>query len=97
VILKKLLKKLGKMRGMTGMVPLSPMMKRGEPGRGFHTGGSFPMAANPQGFEADTLGRPVGLQRVHVVDSSVLPSIPATTITYTVMANAHRIGTLAGL
>jgi choline dehydrogenase-like flavoprotein len=27
-----------------------------------------------------------------VVDSSVLPSIPATTITFTVMANAHRIG-----
>jgi choline dehydrogenase-like flavoprotein len=32
------------------------------------------------------------LHRVHVVDASVLPSVPATTITYTIMANAHRIG-----
>jgi choline dehydrogenase-like flavoprotein len=29
---------------------------------------------------------------VHAVDATVLPSIPATTITLTVMANAHRIG-----
>jgi choline dehydrogenase-like flavoprotein len=26
------------------------------------------------------------------VDSSIFPSIPATTITLTAMANAHRIG-----
>lgn len=39
------------------------------------------------------LGRPHGLSRVHVVDASVLPSIPATTISYLVMANAHRIAT----
>jgi choline dehydrogenase-like flavoprotein len=53
------------------------------------------MSANPTGFESDLLGRPAGLKRIHLVDSSVLPTIPATTITYTVMANAHRIGTLA--
>jgi choline dehydrogenase-like flavoprotein len=37
------------------------------------------------------LGRPVGFERVSAVDAAVLPSIPATTITLTVMANAHRI------
>jgi choline dehydrogenase-like flavoprotein len=26
------------------------------------------------------------------VDASTFPTIPSTTITYTVMANAHRIG-----
>jgi hypothetical protein len=26
------------------------------------------------------------------VDASALPSVPATTITFSVMANAHRIG-----
>jgi ferredoxin len=95
-ILKNLVRKLTGLRGQTGMIPLSPLMRRGEPGRGFHTGSSFPMSASPTGFQSDTLGRPAGLQRVHLVDSSVLPSIPATTITFTVMANAHRIGTLAG-
>jgi choline dehydrogenase-like flavoprotein len=29
---------------------------------------------------------------VHVIDSSVFPTIPATTITLSVMANAYRIG-----
>ncbi len=37
------------------------------------------------------LGRPAGLHRVHLVDSSVFPTVPPTTITYTVMANAQRI------
>jgi choline dehydrogenase-like flavoprotein len=30
------------------------------------------------------------------VDASVLPDVPATTITFSVMANAHRIGSLTG-
>ena len=94
-ILKKLTRKLARIRGLTGMVPLTPLMQPGDPGRGFHTGGSFPMSANPSGLETDTLGRPVGLNRIHIVDSSVLPSIASTTITFTAMANAHRIGTLA--
>ena len=95
-LLKKVISKLIKMRKLTGMVPLTPLMQRGDPGRGFHTGSSFPMAANPAGLETDVLGRLQGLQRVHLVDSSVLPSIAATTITFTTMANAHRIGTLVG-
>ena len=94
-VIRKLVAKLRSIRGLSGLVPLTPLMRQGEPGRGFHTGSSFPMSAAPQGFESDTFGRTSGLQRVHLIDSSVLPSIPATTITYTVMANAHRIGTLA--
>ncbi len=49
--------------------------------------------AKPRVLETDRLGRPQGLSCVHVVDASVLPSIPATTITYAVMANAHPIAT----
>ena len=97
LVLQGLIKKLTSLRGATGLVPLRALMRRGEPGRGFHTGSSFPMVARrPEGFESDTLGRVAGLKRIHVVDSSVLPSIPATTITFTVMANAHRIGTIVG-
>jgi choline dehydrogenase-like flavoprotein len=50
------------------------------------------MRENPQQFESDCLGRPHGWTRVHVVDATVLPSVPATTITLSTMANAHRIG-----
>lgn len=73
-------------------VPLSPLLKIGNPGQGAHFGGTFPMRHNPGYFETDIYGRPCGLRRVHVVDASVLPSIPSTTITLTVMANAYRIG-----
>jgi choline dehydrogenase-like flavoprotein len=75
--------------------PVPPAIRPGEPGRGFHTGGTFPMRRNPDAFQADLLGRPTGFSRVHLVDSSVFPSLPATTITLSVMANAHRIGSTA--
>jgi nucleoside-diphosphate-sugar epimerase len=70
-------------------LPLNPIVTK--PGRGFHSGGTLPMRAAPASLESDILGRPTGFERVHVVDASVLPTIPATTITYTAMANAHRI------
>ena len=73
-------------------IPLAPLLIVEPPGRSSHFGGTFPMRASPTRGETDTLGRPHGLNRVHAVDASVLPSIAATTITLTVMANAHRIG-----
>jgi len=75
-----------------GAFPVSPLLQITEPGRGFHTGGSFPMAETPGPGKTDPLGRPYGMHRTHVVDASVFPSIPATTITLAVMANAYRIG-----
>ena len=54
------------------------------------------MRKKPTKFECDVLGRPTGWERVHAVDATVLPSIAATTITLTVMANAHRIASEAG-
>jgi choline dehydrogenase-like flavoprotein len=70
-------------------------MQFAEPGRSYHSGGTFPMRTRPGKFETDVLGQPTGLERVHLVDASVFPSIPATTITLTVMANAHRIASEA--
>ena len=75
-----------------GGMPLPVMLKIAEPGRGFHSGGTFPMSQNPRGFQTDLLGRLPGWKRVHAVDATVFPSIPATTITFSAMANAHRIG-----
>ncbi|MDW8310395.1 MAG: hypothetical protein RMK20_13555, partial [Verrucomicrobiales bacterium] len=75
-----------------GALPALPMLKIAEPGRSFHSGGSFPMRRQPGRFETDWLGRPAGLRHVHAVDATVFPSIPPTTITLLAMANAHRIG-----
>lgn len=74
-----------------GGVPMPGQIIVPPPGASRHLGASLPMSATPSGNDTNTLGQPVGLSRVHVVDSSVLPSIPASTITYTAMANAARI------
>jgi choline dehydrogenase-like flavoprotein len=84
-------KKFWTQRSNLRMIPLRPGLQIAPPGRGFHSGGTFPMRSTPGGFQSDLLGRPAGLKRVHVVDASVFPSIPATTITLSVMANARRI------
>jgi choline dehydrogenase-like flavoprotein len=89
---KKVLSELLLQTRRLGGIVVPPMLQLAEPGRGFHSGGSLPMRENPKQFESDTLGRPHGWSRVHAVDASVLPGIPATTITFSVMANAHRIG-----
>jgi choline dehydrogenase-like flavoprotein len=91
--LRKLIAKLRRSSRSLGGIPLGLLLKMEPVGRGFHTGGSFPMMRNPQGHGTDLLGRPTGLKRIHLVDASVFPSVPATTITLTVMANAHRIAT----
>ncbi len=91
-VVKKVLRELFRQSRRLGGMPLLPMLQMAEPGRSFHCGGSLPMRAQPGNFEADLLGRPQGWSRIHCVDASVLPSVPATTITFTVMANAHRIG-----
>ncbi len=91
-IIRRIVRKLFRIARHIGALPLSPMLQIAEPGRGFHTGGTFPMRSRPTALESDTLGRPCGWRRVHAVDATVLPSIPATTVTFSVMANAHRIG-----
>jgi choline dehydrogenase-like flavoprotein len=68
------------------------MIRFSNPGSGTHCGSSFPMRSRPvDAFDSDALGRPFGWRRVHVVDASVLPSIPGTTLAFPVMANAVRI------
>ncbi|HET7420278.1 MAG TPA: GMC oxidoreductase [Candidatus Dormibacteraeota bacterium] len=93
--LAALRRRLWSERGALRALPVSRAMRVGKPGRGFHTGGTFPMRARPHRLETDVEGRPHGFSRLHLVDSSVFPSLPATTITLSVMANAHRIGAAA--
>ena len=92
VSLKAGLKLMANALALRGM-PVVPAIQFAEPGRSYHSGGTFPMRRAPGRFETDVLGRLPGLDRVHLVDASVFSSIPATTITFTIMANAHRIAT----
>jgi choline dehydrogenase-like flavoprotein len=87
------LRRLRSVASLTGLEPFAPMLQTWEQGKGFHVGGSLPMCGRPEEHQSDLLGRPTGFRRVHVVDASVLPSVPATTITLSVMANAQRIAT----
>ncbi len=88
-------KSLSRVMGRAGLNTLGFATRLGQVGSSFHVGGTVPMAKLPHAGQSDKLGRPHGLSRVHLVDASVFPTIPATTITFSAMANAHRIGTLA--
>lgn len=90
--LKRVVKRLAGIRSTLGARPLGLALQETLPGRGFHSGGSFPMRTSPGLGETDVLGRPYGRLRTHIVDASVFPAIPAATITLSVMANAWRIG-----
>ena len=93
--IKRVAAKLGRLSGELGFKSLPFMLKIGRPGEGNHAGGSFPMKQAPGMWQTDALGRLQGHERVHLIDSSTFPSIPATTFTYAVMANASRIATEA--
>jgi hypothetical protein len=82
--------KLGqRIKGMGLFIP-TLLFKLPPPGSGFHIGSSL-----PHGQKTDFLGRLPGFQRIHIADSSVLPSLEVGSITPTVMANAFRIARTA--
>lgn len=81
--------------GRIGLVPLAPLAELAPPGGGYHYGASIPMSAAPAFGQCDTLGRPSATQRIHVVDGSCFPSVPGGAITFSAMANSHRIATAA--
>lgn len=77
-----------------GVAFLPPLAMTGNPGAGFHVGGTMPMKDRPEReMDTDVLGRPQGYQRVHIIDGAVLPSIASTTLALTIMANAQRVVT----
>jgi choline dehydrogenase-like flavoprotein len=55
-------------------------------GGGVHHGGWLGMGVN-----SDRFGQPQGVKNIHLVDSSIFPSVPAGPITFSIMANAARI------
>ncbi len=96
-VLMKAARKLARVLLPCGVAALPFQARMGAVGSSFHVGGSLPMSDEPRAGETDVFGRIAGTKRVHVIDASVFPSVPATTITFSVMANAHRIASDAPL
>jgi choline dehydrogenase-like flavoprotein len=98
-IMKKGSRRFTRLMSMVGVVPATPFMY-GDPLKpiGWHFGGTLPMTKAPSDeMHTDLLGRPKGWQQIHVVDSSVFSSVPATTVALLAMANASRIAQTAPL
>lgn len=90
-IVRAVVRKLFRCQKYLRTLPITPEVKFDLPGGGIRSGGCFPMRPTPTGMETDLWGRISSLPRVHLVDSCVLPTIPAGPLAFTVMANAHRI------
>jgi choline dehydrogenase-like flavoprotein len=60
-----------------------------------HFAGTLPMSVRDEPLTTDRDGRLRGTKRVVVVDGSVFPALPSKGLTFTMMANANRIGMLA--
>ncbi len=84
-------RKLFRNRRYLRAIPLLFQLKLDLPGGGYHSGGSFPMRHAPKDLETDKWGSLQALPGIHIVDASVLPSVPASPVAFTAMANAHRI------
>ena len=91
-MLRTVLRRVLRSARMLDLYPALPAVHLAGTAKSYHWGGSFPHAREPlSALSSDRLGRVTPWQRIHLVDASVFPNVPATTFTLTVMANAHRI------
>lgn len=91
-MLVDVMKRIRKVAPYLDLWPVTPQMLWSGGAKSYHFGGSFPHASGPAGrATTDRLGRLAGWDRIHLIDGSVFPNVPATTFTLTVMANSHRI------
>lgn len=91
-MLRSILFRLIQSARLLDLYPVIPMMRLSAGGKSYHWGGSFPhMSDRSAALSSDRLGRVGSWERVHLVDASVFPNVPAMTFGLTIMANAHRI------
>jgi choline dehydrogenase-like flavoprotein len=69
-------------------------LKRVWPGDGasLRYGGTFPMTRDDRPLTVEPNGRLRGTRSIYLVDSSTFPYLSAKGVTFTMMANANRIG-----
>jgi hypothetical protein len=87
--------KLTSVAGLTGMLPMPFAMELGRPGDGNHIGCTFPMSRSPMGLQSGCARQGRWLTAGSRGGRIRLSTIPATTITFTAMANARRIARAA--
>ncbi|HYP45989.1 MAG TPA: hypothetical protein VEQ66_12420 [Propionibacteriaceae bacterium] len=96
-MLGKVIRNLHRAAPRLDLWPVIHRIKLTGPGKSYHFGSSFPhrqhLSKEPGVTGTDRLGRVPDWDRVHLIDGSVLPTVPSTTFTLTVMTNAHRIAT----
>ena len=91
-MLRAVLRRLIQSAPLLDLYPVIPMLRISAGGKSYHWGGSFPHAVDRSTvFTSDRLGRVGSWQRIHLMDASVFPNVPAMTFGLTIMANAHRI------
>jgi len=73
-----------------GAIPL-PGAEMAVPGTDAHLAGTLAMGARTR-MGTSTLGELAGQPGLHIVDGAILPSLPSRHVTFTIMANADRIG-----
>ena len=85
---RRLIRLLRKM----GYVTHAALIQRPGSGAGLHYAGTLPMRESPARHETDSNGLLFGTQRVYIVDGACFSRLPAKNLTFTIMANALRIG-----
>ena len=75
-----------------GLLPLPFSVRNAKLGSDGHYVGGVPMRRNPDVMETNFSGELTKYKNLFVVDGAALPSLPAKHPTFTIMANADRIG-----
>ena len=92
-MLRRFVSAMAKAAPALDLWPVAPMISVSKATKSYHFGGTFPLSDASRGLETDRLGRLERWNRIHLIDASTFPSVPATTFTLTIMANVHRIAT----
>jgi choline dehydrogenase-like flavoprotein len=91
-MLRMVLTRVVRSARLLDLYPLLPSLRLSAGAKSYHVGGSFPHTVDgSRTVGSDRLGRVGPWLRIHLLDASVFPNVPATTFTLTIMANAHRI------
>jgi choline dehydrogenase-like flavoprotein len=85
---RRLIRLLRKM----GYVTHAALIQRPGGGAGLHYAGTLPMQERPARYQTDSSGLLSGTRRVYIVDGAWVSRLPAKNLTFTIMANALRIG-----
>ena len=85
---RRLLKLFRSLRYVTA----AALIQRPAMGAGLHFAGPLPMRVSPTRYETDRNGRLFDTRSVYIVDGACFTRLPAKNLTFTIMANALRIG-----